>query len=145
MKINKKFLTIPLILTIILGQYYGKSGIHESLSESLPSSVSGASSIAKVTTGVSHSLALKSDGTVWAWGKNDYGQLGEGTTTDRNAPVQVKGIGGSGYLTDIVDIEAGKFHSIALKSDGTVVAWGNNSAGCLGDGTLVNKKNSSAS
>jgi len=49
----------------------------------------------------SHSLAVKADGTVWAWGYNAYGQLGDGTTTQRNTPVQVSG------LTNVVAVEAG--------------------------------------
>ena len=133
MKINKKFLTVPLILTIILGQYYGKSGIHESLSESLPISVSGASSIAKISAGDSHTAALKSDGTVWSCGRNNYGQLGDGTTTSRYTPVQVTG------LSDVIAISAGNFHTVALKSDGTVWSWGYNDYGQLGDGTLIDK------
>lgn len=80
-----------------------------------------------------HSLALKSDGTVWSWGFNGYGQLGDGTTTNRATPVQVVG------LSDVVAIAAGSFHSLARKKDGTVWAWGLNDAGQLGDGTTTNR------
>jgi uncharacterized repeat protein (TIGR01451 family) len=73
-------------------------------------------------------LALKSDGTVWAWGGNDSGQLGDGTTTDRSTPVQVGG------LTRVVAVAAGASHSLAVKSDGTVWAWGSNNIGQLGEG-----------
>ena len=59
-------------------------------------------------------MALKSDGTVWAWGLNENGQLGDGTTLNRNAPVQVLG------LTGVVAIAAGPSHSLALKPDGSV-------------------------
>ena len=87
-----------------------------------------------------HSVALKSDGTVWTWGDNSNGQLGDGTTTTTKIPVQVKG-GESGeeYLIDIVAISAGSGHSLALKADGTVFAWGYNSTGCLGNGTKTRK------
>lgn len=72
-----------------------------------------------------HSLALKEDGTVWAWGLGDSGQLGNGTTiTRQTAPGQVLGSGGSGYLTDVMAISVGGSHSVALKRDGTVWAWG---------------------
>jgi alpha-tubulin suppressor-like RCC1 family protein len=76
--------------------------------------------------GSGHFLALKADGTVWAWGSNARGQLGDGTTTDRDAPVQVPN------LTDVVEIAAGEDFSVALKTDGTVWTWGDNFYGQLG-------------
>src|SRR6185312_15197966 len=82
-----------------------------------------------IAAGGTHVLALKSDGTVWAWGSNTSGQLGDGTTTQRAAPVQVTGLSG------VTAIAAGSNHSLAVKSDGTVWAWGTNAAGQLGDGT----------
>jgi alpha-tubulin suppressor-like RCC1 family protein len=63
-----------------------------------------------------HSLALKNDGTVWAWGYNYYGELGNGTTNNSNVPVQVSG------LTGITAIAGSIHHSLALKNDGTVWA-----------------------
>jgi alpha-tubulin suppressor-like RCC1 family protein len=81
---------------------------------------------------------LKNDGTVWAWGKNDVGQLGNGTTTNSLVPVQVKGQGGVGNLGSVVAISAGEFFSVALKSDGSVWAWGLNDVGELGNGTTTN-------
>jgi alpha-tubulin suppressor-like RCC1 family protein len=86
----------------------------------------------KVSAGNDFSLALKNDGTVWAWGRNGYGQLGIGDNTDRNEPTQIIG------LTNIIDIKAGSLHSVALKSDGTVWAWGANPLGELGNGTTNN-------
>ncbi|MCC7202339.1 MAG: hypothetical protein IT393_06750, partial [Nitrospirae bacterium] len=68
-------------------------------------------------------------GTVWAWGQNSFGQLGDGTETERHTPVQVIG------LTGIVSVAAGDRHSLALKSDGTVWGWGYSEYGELGDGT----------
>ena len=92
-----------------------------------------------IAAGAHHTLALKNDGTVWAWGYNDNGQLGDGTTTNRLVPVQVKGAGGTGYLTGVKAIAAGNSHSLALKTDGTVWAWGNNNRGQIGDGTLTDQ------
>ncbi|MGB9825198.1 MAG: invasin domain 3-containing protein, partial [Desulfofundulus sp.] len=81
----------------------------------------------------SHSLEVKSDGTVWAWGNNNFGQLGDGTTINHATPVQVKN------LTGVVAVAAGYYHSLALKSDGTVWAWGSNHYGQLGDGTTTDR------
>jgi alpha-tubulin suppressor-like RCC1 family protein len=81
-----------------------------------------------VAAGSAHSIALKYDGTVYTWGSNAYGQLGNGTSTDSSTPVQVKG------LANVVAIAAGFYHNLAVKSDGTVWAWGNNALGQLGSG-----------
>ena len=94
-----------------------------------PVPVSGLTGVVAIAAGGYHSLALKSDGTVWAWGCNDCGQLGDGSTTNRLTPVPVSG------LTGVVAIAGGDYHSLALKSDGTVWAWGYNGYGQLGDGT----------
>jgi alpha-tubulin suppressor-like RCC1 family protein len=87
----------------------------------------------QVDTGAYHSLALARDGTVWSWGWNAFGQLGDGTTRDRTRPVKVKG------LTDVVSISSGWYHNLALKQDGTVWAWGWNFFGQIGDGTLTDR------
>lgn len=92
-----------------------------------------------IAAGQRHSLALKPDGTVWAWGTNTNGQLGDGTTTQRNAPVQVcltySGGSCTQYLSAITSIAAAGSYSLARKSDGTVWAWGDNTWGQLGNGT----------
>jgi alpha-tubulin suppressor-like RCC1 family protein len=95
--------------------------------------------VVALAAGALHGLALKSDGTVWAWGYNPDGRLGDNTTTDRLTPVQVKGPEGVGYLTGVVAIAAGSSHSLALLSDGTVWAWGENNAGQLGDNTATER------
>jgi alpha-tubulin suppressor-like RCC1 family protein len=76
-------------------------------------------------------LAIRHDGTVWAWGRNYSGQLGNGTTADSATPVQVSA------LTNVVAISAGGSHCLAVLADGTVRAWGANSSGQLGNGTLA--------
>ncbi len=98
--------------------------------------------VRKILTGMDHTIALKNDGTVWAWGKNDYGQLGHGNSgagTNVNLPGQVLGIDGVGTLSGVNDIAAGEVYSLALMNDGSVVAWGRNSSGQLGDGTTADK------
>ena len=90
------------------------------------SRVSGLSRVAAIATGGGHHLALTVSGEVWAWGKNDRGQLGDGTAVDRAAPVKVPG------LVDVVDVAAGAAHSLAVTFDGRVYAWGSNDCGQLG-------------
>lgn len=88
-----------------------------------------------VAAGRDHSLAIDTDGRLWAWGRNLYGQLGDGTQFDRAAPVQVTGFGpGLRYATAIA---AGGDHSFALDSDGRVWAWGRDAYGQLGDTTTL--------
>jgi alpha-tubulin suppressor-like RCC1 family protein len=94
-----------------------------------PVQVKGLASVIQVAAGGYHSMALRSDGTVWAWGDNEFGQLGNGTTsTAQVTPVQVSG------LTGVTKIAAGGNFSLALRSNGTVWAWGDNDVGQLGDG-----------
>lgn len=94
------------------------------------------SGVTAIAAGGSHSLALKSDGTVLAWGNNASGQLGDGTLTDQIVPGQVSGLGAGSGVTAIA---AGASFSMALKSNGTVVTWGNNASGQLGDGSFIDR------
>jgi alpha-tubulin suppressor-like RCC1 family protein len=94
-----------------------------------PVAVKGLTGVASVSAGEAHSLALLSNGTVMAWGQNNYGQLGDGHTSSQSTvPVPVKG------LTGVVSVSAGDGHSLALLSNGTVMAWGEDAFGQLGDG-----------
>src|SRR5437773_753599 len=83
--------------------------------------------------------ARQSAGNVWSWGDNAYGQLGDGTTASSSTPVRVINLSG-GYLSGVVAVAVGGLHSLALKSDGTVWAWGYNGYGQLGDGTTMNSR-----
>ncbi|MCM3700233.1 S-layer homology domain-containing protein [Paenibacillus macerans] len=108
----------------------GQLGVGSLDNSTVPGRVPGLSDVIAVSGALSyHSMALKRDGTVWAWGKNDNGELGDGTTTQSTTPVQVAG------LTGVKAIAAGGYFSLALKNDGTVWAWGYNGNGELGDGT----------
>lgn len=88
----------------------------------------GASKYVAVSTGGEHTLALQADGTLWAWGFNLHGQLGNGSVVDSLTPVQV------GNATGWKAISAGGIHSVALKADGTLWSWGSNDNGQLGTG-----------
>lgn len=98
----------------------------------IPTQVANIADGVDLAAGLYHSLVLRADGTVWAWGANSYGQLGDGTTSTQVAPTQVAGPPGA-----VVAIAAGSYHSLALSADGTVWAWGSNTYGQLGDGTFT--------
>ncbi|NBI28384.1 RCC1 domain-containing protein [Chengkuizengella marina] len=89
--------------------------------------------IIQVSAGSSYTVALSSDGTVYTWGKNNFGQLGDGTDDDKNVPVPLDDFANDG--DDIIQVSAGGYHTVALSSDGTVYTWGMNIFGQLGDGT----------
>jgi alpha-tubulin suppressor-like RCC1 family protein len=90
----------------------------------------------KVAQGNSHSLNIKTDGTLWAWGSNEKGQLGDGTVVNRSSPVQI------GSKTDWVICAGGVHHSMAINDTGQLWGWGNNtygSVGIIGDGTTTKR------
>lgn len=104
----------------------------------LPSSQASAATIEDIESpdikaGPTHSIARKWDGTVWTWGYNFVGQLGDGTTNSSSSPVKVDG------LSKISKVAAGYMHSMALKDDGSVWAWGWNEYGQLGNGSNLNQ------
>ena len=103
-----------------------KTGLQPSAVTSADYEIVGA-----VAAGSGHGVALRADGTVATWGVNDYGQLGDGTTTRRVSPVNV-----TGGLDDVIAVAAGQLHTVALKFDGSVWSWGYNGGadGILGAG-----------
>ncbi|MGJ5817491.1 hypothetical protein [Paludibaculum fermentans] len=98
-----------------------------------PIQVPGLTGVVDAAAGDDSSVALTSDGNVWAWGNNTYNQLGDGTTTDRLSPIQVPG------LTGITAVSIHFHAGLALKNDGTVWTWGTLQGGGMGDGTTSAK------
>jgi alpha-tubulin suppressor-like RCC1 family protein len=94
--------------------------------------VPAAPTVTQVSAGYYHTLFIESDGSLWAMGRNDFGQLGDGTTTNRNYPVMIE-------PSNVVAIAAGAYHSLFLKSDGNLWAMGANGNGQLGDGTVADQ------
>jgi len=93
----------------------------------VPMSVGG-QAVVQVATGQDHTCAVTATGEVWCWGRNEYGQLGDGTTLDRLTPVRVSGLSGA------LQVAVGSEHSCALRNSGRVFCWGSNSNGLLGNG-----------
>jgi alpha-tubulin suppressor-like RCC1 family protein len=123
----------------------GNGGGGEGVYSSTPAQVKGLAGsgyltgVVSVAAGSDHSLALKGNGQVWAWGSNFYGQLGDNTTADKHTPVQVKGPGGSGNLTGVAAVTSGFNHNLAVKGDGSAWGWGDNDNGQLGDNTITKR------
>jgi alpha-tubulin suppressor-like RCC1 family protein len=109
---------------------------------STPVIVSGLTNVTQIAAGKYHTCALRNDGTVWCWGENAYGQLGNSSTTDSSTPVEVLGVGGTGHLTGVTEIDADGQFTCALINDGTVRCWGHDQAGQLGIGSINNNANS---
>ncbi|MBK7959174.1 MAG: hypothetical protein IPK03_14415 [Bacteroidetes bacterium] len=112
---------------------FGQIGIGTKTDRTSPIQVGTAVNWVSIAAGNGHSLGIKSDGTLWAWGRNTDGQLGNGITIDSASPVQI------GVANNWVSVSAGASHTFAIKSNGTLWAWGRNDFGQLGDGTTANK------
>jgi alpha-tubulin suppressor-like RCC1 family protein len=115
------------------GNTYNQLGNNTEVFSTHPRQVNGLSGITHLTGGFQHSLALKNDGTVWTWGNNSAGQLGNGAIDSNTiyvyTPTKVLGLSG------IKELTGGGTHSLAVKNDGSVWAWGYNLQGQLGNGT----------
>ena len=96
------------------------------ISRSSPTQVGALTTWSKIAAGRNHSLAIKTDGTLWSWGYNAYGELGQNDRVNRSSPVQV------GSDTNWSNIDGGANHSMATKTNGTLWLWGKNNYGQLG-------------
>ena len=88
----------------------------------------------QVVTGRLHTAAIKTDGTLWTWGYNNYGAVGDNTTTNRSAPVTTFAGG-----TNWKQVSVGVYHTAAIKTDGTLWTWGGNDVGQLGTNDTTNR------
>ena len=92
-----------------------------------------------IASGENFTIALKSDGSVWAWGDNTYGQLGNGNFESSQGPIPVLAVDATKKLSGVFKIAAGKYHALAMTSDGAVLAWGLNDNGQLGNNSTTNQ------
>ena len=119
---KKKGAVITLIVLLVAALAFGGFHFFTSLPE-----------MRIAAAGNFHTVAIATDGSLWAWGRNDRGQLGDGTRTNRDRPVQI------GTETDWVSVVAGGSHNVAIRADGSLWAWGRNDRGQLGDGTTYDR------
>src|SRR6266850_614574 len=125
-------------VAILLFSIVSTPNTHASLRAPMPAETVPRDSVNRVSADAFHACHVVNDGTVRCWGNNDFGQLGDGTTSDRLIPVTVS------RLTDAVAIAAGGAHTCALLADGTARCWGFNGSGELGDGTTAQRLTSVA-
>lgn len=112
----------------------GELGLGDITNRSSPVQLGTGTNWSAAAFGNAFAIATKTNGTLWAWGNNTYGQLGSGNTTNTSSPNQV------GSLTNwTANIATGIYSSYAVKSDGTLWAWGDNSSGRLGDNSAISK------
>jgi alpha-tubulin suppressor-like RCC1 family protein len=113
----------------------GQLGDNTGTNKSSPvQTITGGNNWSSVACGRSHTAALKRDGTLWTWGLNSYGNLGDNTSIRKSSPIQTISAGNNWSF-----VACGYQHTTATKTDGSLWAWGRNNDGQLGDNTLANK------
>jgi alpha-tubulin suppressor-like RCC1 family protein len=110
---------------------YGQLGDGTNTGKNVPTPIGIDQDWKVVAAGGHHTVAIKNDGSLWAWGENYNGQLGDATWTNRSVPVRV------GKANDWKEVTAGGYHTLAIKNDGSLWAWGYNKYGSVGDGTFA--------
>jgi len=115
--------------------YYGTLGNNTTTFSITPvTTFAGGTNWKQVSSGYHHNVAIKTDGTLWTWGRNNSGQLGDNAATNRSIPVTTFAGG-----TNWKQVSCGGYHTSAIKTDGTLWTWGRNSYGALGDNTTTNR------
>ena len=113
---------------------YGEIGNNTIIIRSSPVQIGALTTWSKIDGATDHTVALKTDGTLWTWGRNGtYGQLGDNTILNRSSPVQV------GSLTTWSLITCGGSFSAAIETNGTWYSWGQNSQGQIGNNTVITR------
>jgi alpha-tubulin suppressor-like RCC1 family protein len=113
----------------------GRLGDNTITNKSTPvTTFAGGTNWKQVSAGYSYTAAIKTDGTLWTWGRGNEGQLGDNTVTTKSTPVTTFAGG-----TDWKQVSAGNYHCAAIKTDGTLWTWGRGNDGILGDNTITNK------
>ena len=108
-------------------------GLNDTQNRSSPTQVGVGNTWSSVSAGLSHGMAIKSDGTLWGWGQQNTGQIGDNSTSTRFSPIQI------GTLTNWASVSGGQSHTMAIKSDGTLWGWGSNTSGQIGDNSATTK------
>lgn len=133
MKSITKSLKQIIIISLLMMIFTFASSFSNKSNKEIHAAESSFKTTPMIATGDEFSLALKENGTVWSWGYNSYGQLGDGTKTTRRQAVQVYN------LDRVINITSGYYHSVVLKDDGAVWTWGRNVYGLLGTGISGDK------
>ena len=114
---------------------FGQLGDGTTIDRSSPvQTIAGGTNWKEITTGYYHTASVKTDGTLWSWGVNAKGQLGDNSIINKSSPVQTIA-GGVNWKK----VSGGLFHTIAIKTDGSIWTWGYNASGQLGDNTILNR------
>jgi len=115
---------------------YGYLGINNLINRSTPvTTLAGGNNWKQVSCGNRHSAVIKTDGSLWLWGRNDFGQLGDNTAAAQRLTPITTFSGGNNWK----QVSCGSNNTTAIKTDGTLWTWGYNGVGQLGDNTVINR------